>query len=64
MTTDHDLIQKLLTLAGMIMEDASAIAIIDDKHMTLEGRIAAVRHAAEQVLALTSAAHVAVITDH
>jgi len=63
MTTDRDLVQKLLTLAGTIMEDVSAIAIIDDGNMTLEGRIAAVRDAAEQVLALTSAAHVAVTTD-
>lgn len=44
------------------MEDASAVAIINDEQVTLAARAAAVEEAAEQALTLARAARVALVT--
>jgi hypothetical protein len=57
---DHDeLATRLLTLAGSIMEDASAVAIIAAGDRTLDDRASAVAGAAADARLLAEAAAVA-----
>ena len=63
MAADHDLAKQLLTLAGAIMEDASAVAIIGDKDQALSRRIKVVQEAADAVGKLVDAAEVALRYD-
>ena len=58
MEDETNLIARLLTLAGSIMEDASPVAIIDSGERSLDQRIAEVAVAADQVSALVGAAKV------
>ena len=55
----QDLIDRLLTLAGIIMEDASAVALVIENGGDRTARIAATAQAAGDVSALTMAAEVA-----
>lgn len=54
----QDLIDRLLTLAGMIMEDASAIALVIENGGDRTARIGTTAQAAKDVSALTMAAEV------
>jgi hypothetical protein len=58
MTIDTQIADQLLTLAGMIMEDASVTAIISYVDAPLEARIAIVRDAGRAILCLADAAEI------
>ena len=60
MERDPDLINRLLTRAGMIMEDASIAAIVDDPELPTAERIAAVRKAGAAIVMLADAAGVVI----
>lgn len=53
----HELIAQLCTKVGMIMEDASPVALMAGRgdHAALEVAVAAIEQAAEKVAALASA---------
>jgi hypothetical protein len=55
----EELASRLLTLAGAIMEDASAVAIIGDGGMALSERAVAVSSAAADAEILAHAAAIA-----
>ena len=59
MDNAQDLIDRLLTLAGMIMEDASAVALVIENGGDRTATIAATGQAAKDVSALVMAAEVA-----
>lgn len=54
--TDDDVLKRLLTIAGEIMEGASAIAIMDAGDLTLGDRVASILAAADDVRSLANAA--------
>jgi hypothetical protein len=56
--TDDDVLKRLLTIAGEIMEDASAIAIMDAGDLTSGDRVATILAAADDVRSLANAARV------
>jgi hypothetical protein len=56
MEDNHDLVNQLLTRAGMVMEDAHPAAVIDEGVLMLASRIAAVRQAGATILSLADAA--------
>jgi hypothetical protein len=56
MAIDRDLINLLLTHAGMVMEDAHDAAVIGDGDLTIEARIAAVRYAGAAIVTFADAA--------
>jgi hypothetical protein len=56
MEDNRDLVNKLLTHAGMVMEDAHPAAVIDEGALTIASRIAAVRQAGATILSLADAA--------
>jgi hypothetical protein len=58
MTIDTQIADQLLTLAGMIMEDASVTAIISHGDAPLEARIGIVRDAGRAILCLADAAEI------
>lgn len=58
MATDHDLINRLLTIAGTIMEDVSPVAIVSSDDMAVEARITAVLDAGRAISLLAGAADV------
>lgn len=51
MEDTDDLVERLLVLAGGLMEDASAVAVLREDR-SLDQRVAAVRQAAQDVVAL------------
>ena len=61
MERDPDLINRLLTRAGMIMEDASVTAILDDGKLTTPERITAVRKAGAEIVMIADAASVIIL---
>jgi hypothetical protein len=56
MHDDRDLVNQLLTRAGMAMEDAHSAAIVDDGESTMVERIAVVQQAGRIVTLLADAA--------
>jgi hypothetical protein len=60
MTINADLVNRLLALAGSIMEDASAVALIDEG-ASLDERIAPTQEAGRAVQALADAAETVLV---
>ena len=56
--TDHDLIASLLTRCGMIIEDASVIALLRANPVKVADQVAAVQKAATEISTLAAAAAV------
>lgn len=54
----NDLINRLLTIAGMIMEDEAAVALIDDPTKSCEQRISSIQAGALDIAAIAAAAKV------
>jgi hypothetical protein len=57
-TEGLDLIKRLCTQAGCIMEDASVLALMWDDEPTLEARLGALSSAADDIKVLVDAARV------
>lgn len=55
---DADLIARLMTLAGTIMEDTSVLAIIDDGTMSIGARTTAITVAAADIESLAHAVEI------
>lgn len=55
MDDDANLIARLLTLAGTIMEDASTVAIVNDGTRSIEQRVAEIAVAAMDIESLARA---------